>query len=237
MKPAFALACLAVPAPSAQAQVMPLSGDSRVETLLYEAGRQYRLRSALGASATIILAPLESIRSVTVGDPGALEVTVSPQGDSVVVRPVRPIRATTLAIRSDLRSYDFRVEVGAPNDVVYALRFGFAAAPALPPLPRQSVMPPHAPGEAPTYRFKGDKALRPVTMRHDGQRTYIDWAPDQAIPAVFALSATGSEETVDGYMRDGIFTIDRVHDRLIFRLGKAMARAERIIPGTRRGRR
>jgi hypothetical protein len=37
-------------------------------------------------------------------------------------------------------------------------------------------------------------------------------------------------------MRGGIFTIDRVHDRLIFRLGKSMARAERVTPKPRRGK-
>jgi type IV secretion system protein VirB9 len=33
---------------------------------------------------------------------------------------------------------------------------------------------------------------------------------------------------VDGYMRNDIFTIDRVHQRLVFRIDKKLARAQRI---------
>lgn len=56
---------------------------------------------------------------------------------------------------------------------------------------------------------------------------YLEWAEDQALPAVFAVNAQGEEEMVDGYMRQGIFTIDRVHNRLVFRIDKKRARAER----------
>ncbi len=78
------------------------------------------------------------------------------------------------------------------------------------------------------YRLSGERALRPVQMSDDGVRTYIVWGPEQALPAVFAITSTGAEEIADGHMRDGVFTIDRVHPRLIFRIDKKAARAERI---------
>lgn len=80
------------------------------------------------------------------------------------------------------------------------------------------------------YKLSGEKTLRPVRIADDGARTYIEWDPDQALPAVFAVNAQGGEEMVDGYMRAGIFTIDRVIPVLIFRIDKKWAKAVRFGP-------
>ncbi len=77
------------------------------------------------------------------------------------------------------------------------------------------------------YRLSGDKALRPARIGDDGVHIYIVWDAEQSLPAVFAINALGEEEMVDGYMRSGVFTIDRVYDRLVFRMGRKIARATR----------
>ena len=79
-----------------------------------------------------------------------------------------------------------------------------------------------------SYRVSGEKSLQPWRINDDGVHMYLEWSDEQALPAVFALNAIGEEEIVDGYMRQGIFTIDRVHVRLVFRIGKKRARAERV---------
>ena len=79
------------------------------------------------------------------------------------------------------------------------------------------------------YKLSGEKSLRPSRIGDDGVHTYIEWSEDQALPAVFAVNALGEEEMVDGYMRQDVFTIDRVHQRLVFRIGKKLAKAERVI--------
>jgi type IV secretory pathway VirB9-like protein len=78
------------------------------------------------------------------------------------------------------------------------------------------------------YQLSGAVELRPVRIADDGTHTYIVWAEDQALPAVFAISAVGAEEMVDGYMRNDVFTIDRIHKQLVFRIDKKLARAERV---------
>ncbi len=80
----------------------------------------------------------------------------------------------------------------------------------------------------PIYRLSGEKSLRPVRIGDDGTHMYLEWDEEQALPAVFALNALGEEEMVDGYMRSGVFTIDRVHRDLVFRIGKKRARAKRV---------
>lgn len=78
------------------------------------------------------------------------------------------------------------------------------------------------------YKLSGEVELRPARISDDGTHTYIFWAPDQALPAVFAVTALGAEEMVDGYMRNDVFTIDRVQQQLVFRIDKKLARAKRI---------
>jgi type IV secretion system protein VirB9 len=78
------------------------------------------------------------------------------------------------------------------------------------------------------YRLSGAVELRPVQMSDDGVRTYIVWSEQQDLPAVFAINTTGGEEMVDGYMRGTVFTIDRIHRRLMFRIDRKAARADRI---------
>lgn len=65
-------------------------------------------------------------------------------------------------------------------------------------------------------------------MSDDGTRTFIEWRPQQAIPAVFAIDETGTEILVDGHMRNGVYVIDAVHRALRFRLGNQSASATRL---------
>lgn len=81
---------------------------------------------------------------------------------------------------------------------------------------------------ASVYRLSGEKSLRPVRIGDDGTHMYLEWSEHQALPAVFAVNALGDEEMVDGYMRQGIFTIDRVHNSLVFIIGKKRAKATRV---------
>jgi type IV secretion system protein VirB9 len=77
------------------------------------------------------------------------------------------------------------------------------------------------------YRLSGEAALRPSRIGDDGERTYIEWGKYQSLPAVFGIGTNGEEEVVDGYMREGVFTIDRVYTELVFRIDRKRAKARR----------
>lgn len=205
-------------------QPRPLDFDSRVETVEWREGKVLPLRTTTGGNLTVIFAPGETIQTVVVGDPGAIEVQVAPQADSMAVRTLRRPANDTIEVRSQLRAYRFRVVVGPANNVAYAIRFAIAAPhrdePAQPLPPADAVA---------RYQVKGEASLRPARVSDDGLRTYIEWGADQALPAVFALNPLGEEETVDSYIRQGVMVIDRVYPRLVFRIGKRNAKAERQI--------
>lgn len=86
---------------------------------------------------------------------------------------------------------------------------------------------PPSPGRV-RYKVAGNREIRPYSIRDDGARTYIQWEPSQAMPAVFALDHQGHEEIVNGYMRGEEFTLDRIYERLVFRIDDAVATARRI---------
>ena len=214
----------------------PLDSDARVETIEWRDGSVIPLRTTPGGALTVIFAPGEAVQAVVVGDPQATEVLVAPQADSLLLRNQRRPVNDSIEVRTQLRGYRFRVVLGPANDVAYAVRFSVAPRDAESDPEPAAIASPELPGEASnSYAIKGTASLRPARVGDDGARTYILWAPDQALPAVFALSAQGEEETVDAYMRGGVMVIDRVYPRLVFRIGKFKAQADR--PGASRQRR
>ena len=84
------------------------------------------------------------------------------------------------------------------------------------------------------YRVSGARALRPSRISDDGTHTYIEWPQESALPAVYGLDARGQETLVNGGMRGGVFVIDGVTPRLVFRIDRDIARAVRQVPRERR---
>lgn len=231
----FAIIFALLAAPLGAQPARPLDSDSRLETVEWREGAVIPMRTTLGGALTVIFAPGEIVQSVVVGDSQAVQVLVAPQADSLVLRTQQAPRNDLVDVRTHLRSYRFRLLVGPANDVVYAVRFSIASAGpsglSAPAGDAPLAMPPEATNR---YSLKGLASLRPLQVSDDGLRTYIEWAPDQTLPAVFALNALGDEETVDSYMRNGLMVIDRVYPRLVFRIGKFKAQAERQVAKKRR---
>lgn len=78
-----------------------------------------------------------------------------------------------------------------------------------------------------TYKLSGAAVIRPSLIWDDGQKTFVDWPENIEAPAIFAIDAAGNESLVNSYYRDGRFVIDAVYSRLLFRLDRLTARADR----------
>ena len=199
--------------------------DPRFRTFSYEAGSIYHIPTSPQAPQTVLFAPGEQIRTVFVSDPSAYQISVAAAGDSLTFRAAGSASLAAVSVRTDLREYQFELvpAIGLPSRVPQVVRFApittVTLAPALPPVLLPDVV----------YSFKGSDVLRPSSIGDDGSKTYISWRQDQPIPAVFAVGPSGNEEMVDGYFRAGRFTIDRVYDRLVFKLDREITRVERNI--------
>jgi type IV secretion system protein VirB9 len=229
MKSVIAAASLTLAcAPPLAAQVFPMPGPEtpRIQTADWRPGEPLVLTALPQTALTVMLEPGETIERATLGGSPAWEITVSAEADSLQVTPLIGAEAANLTVQTDRRAYNFLLETGISLQSAYLVRLQFGG---------NSSDPQAQSGQNPTdligldwsYRLRGDQSVRPASIRDNGAKTVIEYAPGQALPAVFAIGPTGDEEVVDGYMRDGLFVIDRVHEELVFRIDKAKATARR----------
>jgi type IV secretion system protein VirB9 len=223
------LALLILEAPLA-AQVFPTPGPDtpRIQSAQWRAGEQLVLTALPQTALTVMLEPGERIQRATLGGSSAWQVAISPEEDSFQITPGPGAVPASLSVETDRRSYSFMLETGDGLQAAYLVRLQF--------WPTQPAFQSPAPAQAfaettaaltSNWRLRGDEAVRPISIRDDGVKTVIEYAPGQALPAVFAIGPTGEEEVVNGYMRDGLFIIDRVHQQLVFRIDRAKATATR----------
>lgn len=216
----FALVLLAAPAGAQELAAI----DPRIATLPIDQAGMLQIRTAGDVTQTLLFRPGERIASVILSDPSAYQVLVAGAGDSLALRATGPSSFGVMTVRTNLRSYEFELLAGGVSSAPAVVRLMERPASSRPRSPAPAV----GTAERFTYRVSGSKALRPTAISDDGAKTYIEWAHDQAMPATFALGPTGDEQMVDGYVRDGIYTIDRVYKTLIFRIDKDRAAATRL---------
>jgi type IV secretion system protein VirB9 len=208
------------------------NSDARLQLVPYLPGHPAVVRMVPGTGVLIMLAQGEHIQTIRLSDPSAYQVNVAAVGDSLLLRQTRPLQQAAMTIETDQRGYEFSLIASEDLNVPYLVHFSYSV-PILNAVPSPSA--PSAQAEALTgYKLRGTKALRPQSIVDDGERTFIQWAPNQPIPAVFAMDPLGHEAMVDGYMREGTFTIDRVHDKLVFRIDKAVMTASRQVKKRKR---
>lgn len=225
------LALLSMGAPLAS-QTFPTRGPETpcIQSAQWRPDEQLVLTALPQTALTVMLEPGERIQRATLGGSPAWQVAISAEEDSFQVTPGPGAVPASLSIETDRRAYSFLLETGDGLQAAYLVWLQFGPAQSANQAPANSLVQPFAEAIADletTWRLRGDRAVRPVSIRDNGMKTVIEYAPGQALPAVFAIGPTGDEEVVDGYMRDGLFIIDRVHQELVFRIDRAKATATR----------
>jgi len=77
------------------------------------------------------------------------------------------------------------------------------------------------------WRLSGDRAIAPLQIFSDSQRIWIQWGPQQTLPALIGLDSQG--ERVLPYRKQGPYTVlDGPWVQLYFRAGTRQARARRL---------
>lgn len=209
----------------AQVRPYPGPGDARMQTVDYRRDQVVEIEAAPGYQVMIALAPDEQIQNVAVGDSGAWQVVASQSGNMLFVRPSQGGVSTNMTVITSARFYAFDL-VPANGAPPYEVRFRYPAEPG----GDATGMPSDTAAAVGMYRLGGTRSLWPVRMHDDGAKTYIDWPPDVALPAVFVIDDHGRERLANGNMRGGFYVIDSVHDDLLFRIDSKSARAKRYLP-------
>jgi len=206
---------------TAQLAPTPSFDDPRLQSVAYDPARPVRLVAFPNSTLTVMLLTGDRIERLVLSDPAAFNVDVTGQGDGLQIAPLRADGAATLLVDTSLRRYEFDLATGEGLAAAYLVRFvdpGGSTGPGPGALAQPMA----------EYRLSGERDLLPTRIGDDGQRTYLEWDAYQSLPAVFGIGANGEEEVVDGYMREGIFTIDRVYGELVFRIDRKRAQARRV---------
>ncbi len=226
---AATLACPGVLAQSALPLPPPPTppGSVRVQTIDYIEDRVVPVQAMTGYQVTIEFGGDERIENVSVGDSSAWQVTTNKRGDHLFVKPLSNGVSTNMVVVTDRRLYAFDLMPlsGSLSDMPYAIRFHYP--------------PPETPGAAAgsatatqatagRYRVHGARALRPDAISDDGVHTYIEWRPATTLPAIYTIDGDGKEVLASGAMRDGVYVVDSVAARLIFRRDRQVAYADRL---------
>jgi type IV secretion system protein VirB9 len=193
--------------------------DSRIQSVEFHEDQVVPVQVAPGYQLMVEFAADERIESVAVGDSGAWQVSPNHSGDRIFIKPLQSL-ATNLTVITNARTYTFDLSPGGAAGP-YVLRFTYPGA-------NETAEADPAGEVEGRYRLSGARALRPSRISDDGVHTYIEWPRDRALPAVYAVDERGQEAIVNGMMRDDLFVIDAIARRLVFRIDRDVARAERV---------
>jgi type IV secretion system protein VirB9 len=224
------LALAAAGPAAAQLVPQPEADNPRVQRVAWQPGETIMLTALPQSGLTVMLEPGEQIARITAAAPRVFDIRVSSERDSFLVVPLVEGAESVLAVNTDRRTYAFDLRTGTGLMAALLVRLDYAGAgAAMSEQPREAltISLEQVPAETWSYRLRGDRQVLPQRIEDDGLRTRILFAPEQDLPAIFAIGPTGEEQVVDGYMRDGIFVIDRVWDELVFRIDKEKATARR----------
>ncbi|MFZ4747505.1 MAG: TrbG/VirB9 family P-type conjugative transfer protein [Sphingomonas sp.] len=221
----LALAALLVMAAAplaAQVRPEPSGGDARLQTVLYNPDQVVELQVASGYQLTVELGTDERIENIAVGDSASWQVTPNKRGDHLFVKMAPGAATTNLTVVTDARTYALTLNpsMGVMGDLAFIVRFRYPS-----PAPNVAGGTPLGEGR---YKLAGARILRPASISDNGTHTFLTFAPDQTMPAIFAVDNEGRERLLNGAMRDGRYVIDSVPSRLLFRLDALTATATRI---------
>lgn len=219
-------AYLCLLASSVSGQVYPKLGSDtpRIQTVSPEQGERVVLTALPETALTVMLEPGQAITRITLEGNRTWDVRVSAETDSFQVTPQAGAAPAVIYVQTYAQTYEFALQVSAGLQAGYLVR---VVSPFALTEENRAASPSAIKNLNWSYKLSGDRSVRPVSIRDNGVKTVIEYAPGQSLPAVFAIGASGEEEVVDGYVRDGRYIIDRIHRELVFRIDKEKAKAKR----------
>lgn len=130
-------------APYSMAQA-PITTDSRIRTLVYNANEVYELKFYYNYQSFIEFSQDEEIEMISIGESFAWRLT--PAGKRLFIRPLEIAAHTNMTIITNKRTYHFDIRSDefngkADEDLVYTVRFFYPQVNQPLPIPPQLVVP------------------------------------------------------------------------------------------------
>lgn len=207
-----------------QMRQVPIPGatDPRVQTVPFIEDSVVSLRGHYGYQMMVEFGSDERIENVSIGDSLAWQVTPNRRADTLFIKPIEFDAATNMSVITSKRRYTFQLSAEEPTgpgdpNIIYRVKFTYPAEPGNIETPNPAPVP--AANANMRYSVSGSTRNIPARIYDDGQRTYLEWAPGAATPAVFALGPDGSESLVNFVMRGNVMVVERVGPAFVLRNG------------------
>ncbi|MBS0379593.1 MAG: TrbG/VirB9 family P-type conjugative transfer protein [Proteobacteria bacterium] len=199
--------------------------DPRLRTLVWAPDEVYRLEGYAGWQIDVEFEPGERFVGLGAGDLDSLAYAA--QDNHLFIKPKAAPVATNLTVITDRRTYhfDYRAALRRPHtmEVVYAVRFVYAAPPSPEPpaahLEEQLVRAADTRPHNLAYAYCGPAALKPESAWDDGVQTHVRFGARQELPAVFLFNEDGSESLVNFTVVADELVLHRVARRFVVRRG------------------
>lgn len=197
--------------------------DPRIENIPYDPNHIALLRGTLGYAFMLEFNPAEKIETVSIGDSLSWQVTPNRKANVLFLKPLTR-SATNLTVLTDARTYSFALEVSPESSaapILYIARMVYPPPPAAvsSPTPAAAAVPPPQVAND-NYAISGSPLNRPTRVFDDGKMTYFEWPADAALPAIFAISADGTESLVNYGVRGPYVVVDQLAPGFALRDGK-----------------
>jgi type IV secretion system protein VirB9 len=199
----------------------PGATDPHIQSILYVPDEVILLQGAIGWQIMLEFGADERIENVSIGDALAWQVTPNKRAQILFLKPLVKNAATNMTVVTNQRRYAFALQTTARFATTpWIVRFQYqpevveAIEEPPPPPPRVLNL---------AYTTKGDAAVSPARVWDDGQMTYFEFLPEQAIPAIFANGPGKNEALVNSLTRGRTIVVQQRSGRFTLRSGKRLA--------------
>jgi type IV secretion system protein VirB9 len=177
------------------------------------------------------------VQNIALGDTGAWEI--APVHNHIFLKPKADKAQTNMTVLTNRRVYNFELSARwpkrgarpAPNDMFFQVNFRYpeeeaaqarAEAKAKALSERLSQTPEPTPANW-NYWVKGAPEVSPSRAFDDGRFTYVSFAPNRAMPAVYIADPDGSERLVNTHVDGETIVVHEVARQLVLRDGPSVA--------------
>lgn len=215
-----------------------IGNDARIKTFVYSENEVYPVTSLLGYQSNIEFGLKEEIETISLGDRMGWQII--PSGRRLFIRALAENVRTNMTVVTNRHAYQFdlRAASGGSADTIYVARFFYpdeqpkaASAPVQPAdiasisRPTRAAGPTHDPlaGDMNyNYTYSGPENIAPSKIYDDGAATYFKFAPGAPPPAIYMVSASGTEIPVQTHAQGPYVVVSQVGKRFSIRQGTAV---------------
>ncbi|NYT79539.1 TrbG/VirB9 family P-type conjugative transfer protein [Alcaligenaceae bacterium] len=224
---AVAMAC-ALAAPAMALDVPKNSrADHRVRYVDYDPANVIQLDAVIGVASLIVLEDGEEYKFHVFGDSQAYDFTH--HANNLFFKPIANDADSNLIVITNKRNYTFRVSyhrdrtaralyklvIRYPDSLLLQTRQAAREA-----LVQTAFAKVGTPVNWQAYTKSGDLAIAPVHAWDDGHQTWLQFASNAEIPAVYRVTPDGQEVITNGHMADHrTMVLHRTASRWHLRLG------------------